>query len=108
MSTLAPRPGILDITPYVGGGSTAPAAAGGRISRLASNESPLGPSPRAVEAYRHDADALHRYPDGGAGALRAALAERHGIDAGASSAAMDRTSSCRCSRAATRAPATRC
>ena len=82
MSTLAPRPGILDITPYVGGGSTAPAAAGGRISRLASNESPLGPSPRAVEAYRHEADALHLYPDGGAGALRAALAERHGIDAG--------------------------
>ena len=38
-----PRPGILDIAPYVGG------EAAGTI-RLASNEGALGPSPRAVEA----------------------------------------------------------
>ena len=51
MSPPAPRPGILDITPYVPGGAKAPAAPRGRLARLASNESPLGPSPRAVEAY---------------------------------------------------------
>ena len=82
MSPPTPRPGILDITPYVPGGSKAPAAAPGRLARLASNESPLGPSPRAIEAYGAAAEAMHHYPDGAAGALRAALAEHHGLDAG--------------------------
>ena len=82
MSPPVPRPGILDITPYVPGGSKAPAAPHGRLARLASNESPLGPSPRAVEAYGALAGAMHHYPDGGASALRAALAEHHGLDAG--------------------------
>ncbi len=81
MSAPAPRPGILDIRPYVAGASAAPAARRGRVSRLASNESPLGPSPRAVEAYRRIADSLHRYPDGGVSELRAGLADHHGIDA---------------------------
>lgn len=81
MSTPTPRPGILDIKPYIGGASTAASAPQGRISRLASNESPLGASPRAIEAYRREADSLHRYPDGAASALRAGLAEHHGIDA---------------------------
>lgn len=81
MSAPAPKPGILQIKPYVGGASIAPAAPRGRVSRLASNESPLGPSPRAIEACRRAGDNLHRYPDGGARNLRAALAEHHGIDA---------------------------
>ena len=82
MSAPSPRPGILDISPYVGGRSTADAAPRGRVAKLASNESPLGPSPRAVAAYREAAGALHRYPDGGASALRAALGAKHRIDAG--------------------------
>ena len=82
MSPPAPRPGILDITPYVPGGAKAPAAPRGRLARLASNESPLGPSPRAVEAYGAVTGAMHHYPDGAASALRAALAEHHGLDAG--------------------------
>ena len=49
--------------------------------KLASNENPLGPSPKAVEAIRAALPDLHRYPDGNATALRAALAERHGISA---------------------------
>ncbi len=80
MAAPTPRPGILDISPYVGGASTTAAAPDGRISRLASNESPLGPSPRAIAAYRNAADNLHRYPDGSASALRAALADHHGIE----------------------------
>jgi histidinol-phosphate aminotransferase len=80
MSAPTPQPGILDIRPYVAGASSAASAPAGRVSRLAANESPLGPSPRAIEAYLQVADSLHRYPDGGASALRAALAERHGID----------------------------
>lgn len=77
MALPAPRPGILDIAPYIGGESRADA---GRVIRLASNESPLGPSPRAVAAYRDLAGALHRYPDGGAVALRGAIATRYGLD----------------------------
>jgi histidinol-phosphate aminotransferase len=78
VSPLRPRPGILDIAPYVGG----KAALSGveDVIRLASNESPLGPSPRAQAAYRALAEELHRYPDGGAVDLRAALARHYGLD----------------------------
>ncbi|MCW2243968.1 histidinol-phosphate transaminase [Azospirillum canadense] len=69
-----PRPGILDIAPYVGGEHA------GHI-RLASNEGALGPSPKAVEAYQRAAAELHRYPDGGSAALRKAIAARYGLDA---------------------------
>ncbi|HYM02648.1 MAG TPA: histidinol-phosphate transaminase, partial [Stellaceae bacterium] len=74
-----PRPGILGIAPYVGGESKIAGVA--RVIRLASNESALGPSARAVEAYRALASEIHRYPDGGSNALRQALAHRNGIDA---------------------------
>lgn len=77
MALPSPRPGILDIAPYIGGESKAEAQ---RVIRLASNESPLGPSPQAVKAYCDLAGALHRYPDGGAVALRKAIGERYGLD----------------------------
>jgi histidinol-phosphate aminotransferase len=47
--------------------------------KLASNENPLGPSPKGLEAVRAAAAEMHRYPDGNATALRQALAERHGV-----------------------------
>jgi histidinol-phosphate aminotransferase len=47
--------------------------------KLASNENPLGPSPRAVEAVRRAAAGVHRYPDGSSYALRRALAQRLGV-----------------------------
>lgn len=75
--SLTPRPSILSIAPYVGGKSS---AAGKKVVKLSSNESPLGPSPFAVEAYRMAAEKLHRYPDGQANALREAVAETHGLD----------------------------
>lgn len=43
------------------------------IVRLSANESPLGPSPRVIEAIRREAARVHLYPDGGSSALRAAL-----------------------------------
>jgi histidinol-phosphate aminotransferase len=70
-----PRPGIMDIAPYKGGDSKLPGQQ--RVIRLASNESALGPSPQAIRAYRELADELHRYPDGGQDALRAAIAAHH-------------------------------
>ena len=45
-----PRPGVLDIDAYVPGKSSAPGVA--KIFKLSSNETPLGPSPKAIEAYR--------------------------------------------------------
>lgn len=80
MNALIVRPGIMDINPYVGGESAIPGIA--RVIKLASNEGALGPSPRAMEAYRAVAGELHRYPDGGAGKLRETIAGRYGLDAG--------------------------
>ena len=47
-----------------------------RVIKLASNENPLGPSPKALAALSGSQNTLHRYPDGGAYQLRQALAER--------------------------------
>ena len=73
-----PGPGILDIAPYVGG--DAKLAGVERPIRLASNESALGPSPKAIAAYRALAGEIHRYPDGSADQLRHALGDHHGLD----------------------------
>lgn len=77
--SLTPRPGILDIAPYVGGESAIPGVQS--IIKLASNESALGPSPAAVAALRASAADIHRYPDGGCVALRQALGDLHRLDA---------------------------
>lgn len=50
-----------------------------RAVKLASNENPLGPSPRAVEAAREALLGVNRYPDGGGHYLREALAGLHGV-----------------------------
>lgn len=74
-----PQPGILDITPYKGGEAKVEGVT--KIAKLSSNESPLGPSAKAVAAYMALAADLHRYPDGGHEALRDALAATWGIPA---------------------------
>jgi histidinol-phosphate aminotransferase len=51
----------------------------GRVVKLASNEGPFPPFPAAVEAIERAARELNRYPDGGAYALRTALADHHGV-----------------------------
>ena len=79
MSAPTPRPGLLSITPYVGGEARAVAnPVLGRPIRLASNENPDGPSPRATAAYGAAAADLHRYPDGGSDELRHAIAHLTG------------------------------
>ena len=75
----APRPGILDIAAYVPGKSKGPA--GVKMRKLSSNETPLGPSPTAIDAYRDVAGHLELYPDGAATALREAVAGRYGLNA---------------------------
>lgn len=50
------------------------------IVKLASNENPLGPSPKAVAAMRDALDRAHFYPDGGGWALRSAIAEKLGLE----------------------------
>ena len=72
------HPDIASLSPYVPGkpieelqrelGLT-------RVIKLASNENPLGSSPKALTALREGTSALHRYPDGGAFRLREALAD---------------------------------
>jgi len=47
--------------------------------KVASNENPLGPSPKAVEALRAALSKAHIYPDGGAFHLRRKLSERFGL-----------------------------
>lgn len=78
MARFRPRPGILEIDPYVGG--KAEVAGIARAIKLSANESPLGPSPKAVDALRAAAPEAHRYPDGGAEGLRRAIGARFDLD----------------------------
>ena len=73
-----PRPGVLAIDPYVPGKSAAPGVT--KVHKLSSNETPLGPSPKALAALRAESDKLALYPDGGASRLRQAIAARYGLD----------------------------
>ena len=73
-----PRPGVLAIDPYVPGKSAAPGVA--RVFKLSSNETPLGPSPSAIAAYRGVADHLQDYPDGASIGLREAIGSVFGLD----------------------------
>jgi histidinol-phosphate aminotransferase len=73
-----PRPGVLAIDPYVPGRSTAPGV--GRVFKLSSNETPLGPSPKAVTAYHAVGEHLEDYPDGDSTALREAIGRAFGLD----------------------------
>jgi len=79
MTAPTPRPGILDIQAYVPGDSKVVGA--GKTIKLSSNETPLGPSPVAVEAYNAAGAGLERYPDGDATHLREAIAASLGLDA---------------------------
>jgi histidinol-phosphate aminotransferase len=78
MTRLRPRPGILEIEPYVGG--KAEVAGISRAVKLSANESPLGPSPRAIAALQAAAPEAHRYPDGGAERLRRTIGARFDLD----------------------------
>ena len=74
-----PRPGVLEIEAYVPGKSGAPGVA--KVHKLSSNETPLGPSPKAIEAVRRAAGELELYPGRlGRGAARGDRARSYGLD----------------------------
>ena len=78
MSSPVPKPGILDIAPYTPGKSGAGLT--GRVFKLSANETPLGPSPKAIEAYKAAADHLEDYPEGSSRALRETIGRTYGLD----------------------------
>ena len=73
---IKPRDGIHGISRYKGGkGSQAIGAI-----KLSSNESPLGPSDKAIKAYIDSAKSLSIYPDGNSTLLKEKIAELHNIN----------------------------
>lgn len=72
----SPKPGILDIAPYVGGKQES-----GNVINLSANENPLGPSQHALVALSQSPQTLYQYPDGGASELRRAISEVYSIPA---------------------------
>ena len=75
----APKPGILDIAPYVGGKGAIAGFA--EPMKLSSNENALGAGQKAREAYAAALKNIHVYPDGRATKLREAVAAHHGLEA---------------------------
>ncbi len=75
---MLPRTNILKISPYIGGDITPPGMH--RRIVLASNESPLGPSPLVLEHLKKDPISLSSYPSGGAHKLRQAIAQVHQLN----------------------------
>ncbi|VAX03415.1 hypothetical protein MNBD_ALPHA03-1037 [hydrothermal vent metagenome] len=79
MPPIKPRNGILNIIPYKAG--DAKIEGFDRVIKLASNESPMGPSPKAVTAAKKAIDSgLQLYPDPSCSALRAAIGQAHGLN----------------------------
>lgn len=77
------RPVLERLTPYHAGPPLERAARElglSEVIRLSANESPLGPSPRVVEAIVREAPRVHLYPDGGSTMLCEALAARLGVE----------------------------
>jgi histidinol-phosphate aminotransferase len=73
-----PRPGVLAIDAYVPGKSRASGV--DKVFKLSSNETPLGPSPKAIAAYNKVGRHLEDYPDGSASDLREAIGRVFGLD----------------------------
>ena len=73
-----PRPEILAIDVYVPGASSVAGVA--KVHKLSANESPLGASPKAIEAFRSSSGGLSFYPDGSSRALRDAIGRRLGLE----------------------------
>ena len=72
MSRPVPNTGILDIAPYTPGKSPVPEP-GRKMFKLSANETPFGPSPKAIEAFKSAADHLEDYPEGTSKVLRDAI-----------------------------------
>ena len=79
MSRPVPNPGILDIAPYTPGKSPVPEP-GRKVFKLSANETPFGPSPKAIEVYKEAAAHLEDYPEGTSRVLREAIGRAFGLD----------------------------
>jgi histidinol-phosphate aminotransferase len=78
-------PGVRSLSPYLPGKplSALERELGIRESiKLASNENPLGPGPRARAALASAIANVGHYPDGSGHGLRSRIAQRHGVDIG--------------------------
>lgn len=73
-----PKPGIMEVAPYVPGASKAAGVT--KPLKLSANENPLGCSERARAAYAEAAAELHLYPDSRTTRLRAAIAAKHALE----------------------------
>lgn len=76
------RPNILRMTPYQPGKPVEEVKRElglERVTKLASNENPFGPSPLAIEAVKKAAEGMHVYPDGAAYDLKSAIERKFGI-----------------------------
>lgn len=76
------RPNVLNMIPYSPGKPIEEVKRElglDRVVKLASNENPLGPSPKAIAAVAEMLPKMHLYPDGAAFDLRKAIAEKHGL-----------------------------
>ena len=81
MSDQSPRfRPVLDTVPAYKPGKV-PVAAAGEAHKLSSNESPYGPLPSVLKVIAAAGADVNRYPDNGAGALIAAIAERFAVPA---------------------------
>lgn len=74
-----PRRGVDEIPAYLPGEASVEGIA--NVVKLSSNESALGASPKAIEAYARAAGALQLYPDANGVALREAIAGKFGLKA---------------------------
>src|SRR5690349_13081487 len=79
MNRPVPNPGILDIAPYTPGKSPVPEP-GRKVFKLSANETPFGPSPKAIAAYKQAAEHLEDYPEGTSRVLREAIGRAYGLD----------------------------
>jgi histidinol-phosphate aminotransferase len=73
-----PKPGIMAIHAYVPGKAKAEGIA--EPIKLSANENALGSSPKAREAYLAASTSLQMYPDPKSNIVRAAIAERYGLE----------------------------
>ena len=77
-----PRPELSKLSDYVPGKSIEEIRERfglAKVVKLASNENPLGASPKAVEAFHGIADSLHLYPRGDAPKLIDSIAKMYGV-----------------------------
>src|ERR1700690_2477774 len=79
MSRPVPNPAILDLAPYTPGKSPVPEP-GRKVFKLSANETPFGPSPKAITVYKEAAAHLEDYPEGTSRVLREALGRAFGLD----------------------------